>query len=54
MLVPVAKAYRTVLTDPLRDLVRDFLDNLRAPLVFVNDTLQGEFSRAGKTSADSS
>ncbi len=51
VLVPAAKAYRTVLSDPLRDSVRDFLVNLRAPLVFANDTLQGEFSRAGDTLA---
>jgi len=50
-LVPVAKAYRTVLPDPIRDSVRDFLYNLRAPLIFVNDTLQGDFSRAGETLA---
>src|SRR6202045_5395868 len=49
VLVPVAKAYRTVLPDPVRDSLRDFLNNLREPLVFVNDTLQGEFGRAAKT-----
>src|SRR6266446_10943947 len=50
-IVPVAKAYRTVLPEPIRDSVRDFLYNLRAPLVFVNDTLQGDFNRAGETLA---
>jgi len=49
VLVPVAKAYRTALPDPVRDSLRDFLNNLREPLVFVNDTLQGEFGRAAKT-----
>jgi phospholipid-binding lipoprotein MlaA len=29
VLVPVAKAYRTVLPDPVRDSLRDFLRNLR-------------------------
>jgi len=43
VLVPVAKAYRTVLPDPVRDSLRDFLRNLRAPLIFVNNTLQGDF-----------
>jgi len=33
----------------VRDSLRDFLNNLREPLVFVNDTLQGEFGRAAKT-----
>jgi phospholipid-binding lipoprotein MlaA len=51
VLVPVAKAYRTVLSDPLRDSVRDFLVNLRAPLIFANDTLQGKFRLAGDTLA---
>ena len=51
VLVPVAKAYRTVLPDPVRDSLRDFLHNLRAPLNFVNDTLQGDFVRAGQTFA---
>jgi phospholipid-binding lipoprotein MlaA len=49
VLVPAAKAYRTALPDPVRDSVRDFLNNLREPLVFVNDTLQGQFERAGTT-----
>src|SRR5229473_1268950 len=49
VLVPVAKAYRTALPDPVRDSLRDFLNNLREPLVFVNDTLQGELGRAAKT-----
>jgi phospholipid-binding lipoprotein MlaA len=47
-IVPVAKAYRAALPDPVRDSLRDFLNNLREPLVFVNDTLQGQFDRAGK------
>jgi phospholipid-binding lipoprotein MlaA len=47
-IVPAAKAYRTALPDPVRDSLRDFLNNLREPLVFVNDTLQGQFDRAGK------
>jgi phospholipid-binding lipoprotein MlaA len=50
-LVPVAKAYRAVVPDPLRDSVRDFLYNLRAPLIFANDALQGNFNRAGETLA---
>src|SRR5271167_1561633 len=41
VLVPVAKAYRTVLPDPVRDSLRDFLRNLRAPLIFANNALQG-------------
>ena len=48
-IVPAAKAYRAALPDPVRDSVRDFLNNLREPLVFLNDALQGQFERAGKT-----
>jgi phospholipid-binding lipoprotein MlaA len=51
VLVPVAKAYRAVLPDPVRDSLRDFLRNLREPLIFANDALQGEFERAGQTFA---
>ncbi len=34
VLVPVAKAYRAALPDPVRDSVRDFLYNLQRPLDF--------------------
>jgi phospholipid-binding lipoprotein MlaA len=49
VLVPVAKTYRTALPDPVRDSVRDLLNNLREPLIFVNDALQGQFGSAAKT-----
>ena len=51
VLVPVAKAYRTVLPEPVRDSLRDFLRNLRAPLIFANNALQGDFELAGQTFA---
>src|ERR1700737_4068889 len=51
VLGPVPKAYRTVLPDPVRDSLRDFLRNLREPLIFANDALQGQFERAGQTFA---
>src|SRR6516165_7663136 len=51
VLVPVAKAYRTVLPEPVRDSLRDFLRNLRAPLIFANNALQGDFETAGQTFA---
>jgi phospholipid-binding lipoprotein MlaA len=51
VLVPIAKTYRTALPDAMRDSLRDFLRNLRAPLIFVNDAFQGEFERAGQTFA---
>jgi len=51
VLVPVAKAYRSVLPEPVRDSLRDFLRNLREPLIFANDALQGDFEHAGQTVA---
>jgi phospholipid-binding lipoprotein MlaA len=48
---PVARTYRTVLPQQVRDSVRNVLDNLDAPVVFVNNVLQGEFDRAGRTFA---
>jgi phospholipid-binding lipoprotein MlaA len=49
VLVPVAKAYRASLPAPVRDSVHDFLINLGEPLVFANDTLQGNFGHAKDT-----
>jgi phospholipid-binding lipoprotein MlaA len=49
VLVPVAKGYRTVLPSPVRDGVRNFMDNLKSPVIFVNDVLQGEARRATET-----
>ncbi len=49
VLVPVAKAYRTVLPPPVRQSLRDFMQNLNGPVIFANDVLQGELGLAGKT-----
>lgn len=51
VLEPVARGYRAVAPQPVRTSVRSFLQNLRSPVVFANDVLQGEFSRAGTTAA---
>jgi phospholipid-binding lipoprotein MlaA len=51
VLEPVARGYRAVTPQPIRTGVRNFLRNLRAPVVFANDVLQGEPSRAGTTFA---
>lgn len=48
---PVARGYRAITTQPMRDGVTNFLRNLRAPVVFANDVLQGEAERAGVTAA---
>jgi phospholipid-binding lipoprotein MlaA len=49
VLVPTAKAYRTVLPEFARDRVQSFMRNLRSPLIFANDVLQGEPTRATQT-----
>ncbi len=49
VLRPVAIGYRKVIPRPIRITVRNFLDNLRAPIVLLNDILQGEGERAGET-----
>jgi len=46
VLKPAATAYRDYLPGWLRTMVGNFLDHLRAPVVFVNDVLQGEGDRA--------
>lgn len=51
LLKPVAKTWRTVVPEPGRDAIRNFLDNLGEPVIFANDMLQGQFSRAHTTVA---
>lgn len=51
VLEPVARGYRAVVPEPARNGVRNFLRNLRGPVIFVNDVLQGEPRRAGVTAA---
>jgi phospholipid-binding lipoprotein MlaA len=49
ILEPVSILYGDVVPELGRRGVRNFLDNLRAPVIFVNDVLQGERDRAGVT-----
>ncbi|MBI3026007.1 MAG: VacJ family lipoprotein [Candidatus Tectomicrobia bacterium] len=46
ILRPLSEVYQTILPDPVRDSVRNFLRNLGSPVVFVNDVLQGRGERA--------
>ncbi len=46
---PTAVVYRVVVPSLARDALRNFFDNLRAPVILVNDLLQGEGKRAGIT-----
>jgi phospholipid-binding lipoprotein MlaA len=49
VLVPTAKTYRTVVPELGREAVQNFFANLRSPITFFNDVLQGERERAGQT-----
>ena len=49
VLRPVTSLYRATVPDSLQDNFHNFLENLRSPVIFVNDILQGEFDRAGTT-----
>ena len=48
-LTPAAKAYRYVVPQWGRDRVADMLNNLKSPITFMNDLLQGNVSRGGIT-----
>ena len=50
VLAPVARSYRDALPQEARDSLRNFLDNLRGPMILANDVLQAD-SRAGDTLA---
>lgn len=47
LLKPAAEVYMAVLPQDGRDGVRRALDNMKEPVVVINDILQGEFRRAG-------
>ena len=46
---PAAGMYRHLVPPPVRNGVHNALNNLRSPVVFVNDLMQGELGRAGVT-----
>jgi len=49
LIKPVATAYRDMTPQFFQDRVSDALKNLRAPVIFANDLLQGEVHRAMAT-----
>lgn len=49
VLRPTAIVYRAIFPQPIRDSVRNFLNNLDFPIIFTNDLLQGELARAKVT-----
>jgi len=48
---PVAKVYRFVMPSPVRDSVQNFMRNLRTPVTFAHNVLQGEIGDAGVSAA---
>jgi len=46
---PAATLYRGLVPPPIQDLVSNFLNNLKTPVVLLNDLLQGESERAMNT-----
>lgn len=46
---PVAMGYKRTIPSPVRTGLRNFLGNLDAPVVFLNDLLQFKPARAGRT-----
>ena len=46
ILKPVASTYRDISSEKFRARAHNFLNNLRSPVIFFNDVLQGEFERA--------
>lgn len=49
MIRPVAKGYQKVLPAPVRDGIRNILNNLREPITVINCVLQHKIGRAAKT-----
>lgn len=48
---PVAQAYHDVVPEPGRRALRNFIDNLKQPVIFANDVAQADFDRAFVTLA---
>lgn len=51
LLRPAATFYKAMIPPPIQNLVHNFLNNLKAPVILLNDLLQGETARAGDTAA---
>lgn len=51
ILKPAAGAYKAAVPGLIREGIYNFLNNLRSPIIFINDILQGEPGRAMQTLA---
>jgi len=47
IMVPIAKTYRFIMPEFVRDMGRNFFENFNEPVVAINDLLQGDFENAG-------
>jgi phospholipid-binding lipoprotein MlaA len=47
LLVPIARVYRFVMPETVREMGRNFFENLNEPIVAINDLLQADFGNAG-------
>jgi phospholipid-binding lipoprotein MlaA len=45
---PIVKGYRFIVPEPGRKGVRNFLRNIKSPITFANEVLQGDIDGAGK------
>jgi phospholipid-binding lipoprotein MlaA len=46
---PLAELYRNMVPPPIRDRIAGITSNMKEPVIFANDLLQGEFGKAGTT-----
>lgn len=44
---PISKGYQAIIPKPVRTGIHNAFENVKFPVRFVNDTLQGDFKRAG-------
>ena len=49
ILKPAAVVYKDLTPPAFQQRVHNFLNNLRSPIIFINDLLQGDLERAGTT-----
>src|SRR5476649_1438181 len=49
VMIPVAKFYRSAVPEVPRDSIHNVLTNLHAPVVLVNDAMQGDGDKASDT-----
>jgi phospholipid-binding lipoprotein MlaA len=46
---PLAELYRNMVPPPVRDRIANITSNMKEPVIFANNLMQGEFGKAGTT-----